>query len=88
MSTGELAWFKSSYSGGSGDDCVEVALSWHKSSYSSSGSGDCVEVATCPHTIHVRDTKHRTAGPTLTLSPATWTEFLTHVRPEGPAPAV
>ncbi|MFE9018604.1 DUF397 domain-containing protein [Streptomyces sp. NPDC007808] len=26
MSTAELAWFKSSYSGGSGDDCVEVAL--------------------------------------------------------------
>jgi hypothetical protein len=25
MSTGELAWFKSSYSSGSGDDCVEVA---------------------------------------------------------------
>ncbi|WP_316755403.1 DUF397 domain-containing protein [Streptomyces herbicida] len=26
MSTTELAWFKSSYSGSSGDDCVEVAL--------------------------------------------------------------
>lgn len=26
MSTSELAWFKSSYSSGSGDDCVEVAL--------------------------------------------------------------
>ncbi len=25
MSTSELAWFKSSYSSGSGDDCVEVA---------------------------------------------------------------
>jgi hypothetical protein len=25
MSITELAWFKSSYSGGSGDDCVEVA---------------------------------------------------------------
>ncbi|GAA1524776.1 DUF397 domain-containing protein [Streptomyces albidochromogenes] len=25
MSTTELAWFKSSYSGSSGDDCVEVA---------------------------------------------------------------
>ncbi|MGW0826677.1 DUF397 domain-containing protein [Streptomyces sp. NPDC002845] len=45
MSTTELAWFKSSYSGGDGDDCVEVALSWRKSSYSSGGSGDCVEVA-------------------------------------------
>ncbi|MGC9537767.1 DUF397 domain-containing protein [Streptomyces sp. UG1] len=26
MSTMELAWFKSSYSGSSGDDCVEVAV--------------------------------------------------------------
>ncbi|MET9696992.1 DUF397 domain-containing protein [Streptomyces sp. NPDC006529] len=27
MSTTELAWFKSSYSGGDGDNCVEVAMS-------------------------------------------------------------
>lgn len=26
MSTTELVWFKSSYSGSSGDDCVEVAV--------------------------------------------------------------
>jgi hypothetical protein len=26
MSATELAWFKSSYSGSSGDDCVEVAI--------------------------------------------------------------
>ncbi|MFC4331329.1 DUF397 domain-containing protein [Streptomyces andamanensis] len=26
MSTSELAWFKSSYSGSQGDDCVEVAV--------------------------------------------------------------
>ncbi|MET9160617.1 DUF397 domain-containing protein [Streptomyces parvulus] len=26
MSTSELAWFKSSYSGGGGDNCIEVAL--------------------------------------------------------------
>ncbi|WP_240553845.1 DUF397 domain-containing protein, partial [Streptomyces niveiscabiei] len=32
MSTTELAWFKSSYSGTEGDDCVEVAF-WFKSSY-------------------------------------------------------
>ncbi|ATW51665.1 DUF397 domain-containing protein [Streptomyces peucetius] len=25
MTTTELAWFKSSYSGSSGDDCIEVA---------------------------------------------------------------
>ncbi|MCL6733195.1 DUF397 domain-containing protein [Streptomyces neyagawaensis] len=77
MSTSELSWFKSSYSSGDGDDCVEVALSWRKSSYSSSGDGDCVEIATTPHTIHVRDSKNPT-GPTLTLSPAAWTEFVCH----------
>lgn len=26
MNTAETAWFKSSYSGGGGDNCVEVAL--------------------------------------------------------------
>ncbi|MFF5532016.1 DUF397 domain-containing protein [Streptomyces cinerochromogenes] len=26
MSTTELAWFKSSHSGSSGDDCIEVAV--------------------------------------------------------------
>ncbi|MFC8243645.1 DUF397 domain-containing protein [Streptomyces chartreusis] len=78
MSTGELAWFKSSYSSGSGDDCVEVAVAWRKSSYSSGGSGDCVEVATCPHTIHIRDSKDK-QGPHLTLSPTTWSDFLPYV---------
>ncbi|MFB7437690.1 DUF397 domain-containing protein [Streptomyces mirabilis] len=75
MSTTELAWFKSTYSGDSSGDCVEVALSWRKSTYSGDDSGDCVEVATCPTTIHIRDSKH-TPGPQLALSPTTWTEFV------------
>ncbi|MHA5051302.1 DUF397 domain-containing protein [Streptomyces sp. SD15] len=29
MNTTELTWFKSSYSSGSGDDCVEVATRPH-----------------------------------------------------------
>lgn len=73
----ELAWFKSSYSSGSGDDCVEVALSWHKSSYSSGGDGDCVEVAACPTTVHVRDSK-QAPGPQLALSPTAWTHFVSY----------
>ncbi|MFD3581646.1 DUF397 domain-containing protein [Streptomyces sp. NPDC058683] len=77
MRTSDLAWFKSSYSSASGDDCIEVALSWRKSTYSSGGSGDCLEVATCPTTIHVRDSKHR-QGPALALSPAAWAGFLTY----------
>ncbi|MGW7515041.1 DUF397 domain-containing protein [Streptomyces sp. NPDC054796] len=41
----ELAWFKSSYSGAQGGDCVEVAVEWRKSSYSDGEGGQCVEVA-------------------------------------------
>ena len=78
MSTGELAWFKSSYSSGSGDDCVEVALDWHKSTYSSGGDGDCLEVAATPATIHIRDSKNR-QGPQLALSPTAWADFLVSV---------
>ncbi|MEU1949410.1 DUF397 domain-containing protein [Streptomyces sp. NPDC059474] len=47
-STMGLKWFKSSYSGGGGGDCVEVAftqLDWSKSSYSGGGGDNCVEVA-------------------------------------------
>ncbi|MBT2675105.1 DUF397 domain-containing protein [Streptomyces sp. ISL-14] len=77
MSTSELAWFKSSYSGGSGDDCVEVVLAWRKSSYSSGGSGDCVEVATCPDTIHVRDSKAPQERQ-LALTTEAWAAFVRH----------
>lgn len=42
---GQLVWFTSSYSGGEGGDCVEVALDWRKSSYSGAEGGQCVEVA-------------------------------------------
>ncbi|MFJ3954220.1 DUF397 domain-containing protein [Streptomyces sp. Je 1-4] len=75
MSSIELAWFKSSYSGGDGDDCVEVALSWRKSSYSSSGDGDCVEIATSPTTIHIRDSKDK-AGPQLAVPAEAWAAFV------------
>ncbi|WP_406467510.1 DUF397 domain-containing protein [Streptomyces hirsutus] len=77
MSTSGLTWFKSSYSGSDGDDCVEVALSWQKTSYSSGSSGDCVEVASCPDTVHVRDSKVR-QGSQLSLTSAAWTSFLSY----------
>ncbi len=76
MST-DLKWFKSSYSGQNGGNCIEVALSWSKSSYSAPNGGDCVEVATCPHTVHVRDSKDPTV-PALALSPAAWSAFIQH----------
>ena len=74
MSTTELDWFKSSYSGGGGGNCVEVAYHWQKSSYSGSDAGDCVEVAAHPGAIHVRDSKDP-EGPALTFGPAAWAAF-------------
>jgi hypothetical protein len=38
-------WHKSSYSDGSGGNCLEVAT-WHKSSYSGGDGGNCLEIAT------------------------------------------
>ncbi|MGR3933122.1 DUF397 domain-containing protein [Streptomyces sp. BRA346] len=74
----ELAWFKSSYSGGDGGECVEVALSWHKSTYSGGDGDSCVEVATCPeNTVHVRDSKDK-QGPQLAFSPTAWAAFVAH----------
>ncbi|MCX4636033.1 DUF397 domain-containing protein [Streptomyces platensis] len=68
-------WRKSSYSASEGGNCVEVAYDWHKSTYSGSQGGDCLEVATCPHAIHIRDSKNP-GGPILTLSAAAWSAFL------------
>ncbi|MEU3665885.1 DUF397 domain-containing protein [Streptomyces virginiae] len=71
----QLTWFKSSYSTGSGGECVEVAMAWRKSSHSAGHGGECPEVATCPHAIHVRDSKNRT-GPGLMVAASAWTAFV------------
>ncbi|MGY1436035.1 DUF397 domain-containing protein [Streptomyces reniochalinae] len=78
-----LAWFKSSYSGTEGGNCLEVAYDWHKSSYSSDQGSACLEVANCSHAVHVRDSKNP-GGPTLTLSPAAWGRFTTHATTTHP----
>ncbi|MBB1244661.1 DUF397 domain-containing protein [Streptomyces durbertensis] len=39
-----LNWFKSSYSGSEGGNCLEVAYTWRKSTYSGDEGGNCVEV--------------------------------------------
>ncbi|MEU9005200.1 DUF397 domain-containing protein [Streptomyces sp. NPDC048551] len=75
MNSSELRWFKSSFSSGDGDNCVEVALSWHKSTYSSSEGDNCVEVASCADTVHIRDSK-LAASPELAVGGGTWTAFL------------
>ncbi|MGW8551980.1 DUF397 domain-containing protein [Streptomyces tubercidicus] len=71
-------WHKSSHSASAGGNCVEVAYDWNKSSYSSDEGGDCLEVATCPHAIHIRDSKNP-GGPILTTSAAAWSAFLADV---------
>ncbi|PWI16213.1 DUF397 domain-containing protein [Streptomyces sp. Act143] len=58
---------------------MSTAPQWVKSSYSSDQGGQCLEVATSPHTIHIRDSKN-SSGPTLTVTPDTWTSFLALAR--------
>jgi hypothetical protein len=71
----DLAWFKSSYSSNEGGNCLELAYAWRKSSYSGSEGGDCLEVAAHPTAVHLRDSKTPT-GPTLTISPSSWSSFV------------
>ncbi|MHC3818099.1 toxin [Streptomyces sp. CB02488] len=76
MSTART-WFKSSYSGSDGGECLEVAYDWRKSSYSGSEGGECVEVAAHPLAVHVRDSKNP-EGPALTVAPTSWAAFTEH----------
>ncbi len=73
--TESLAWFKSSYSGAEGGDCIEVASAWFKSSYSGGDGGQCIEVATGDDAVHVRDSKD-VARPALRVSPQAWAGFV------------
>ncbi|MFB6893459.1 DUF397 domain-containing protein [Kitasatospora sp. NPDC056327] len=91
----ELVWFKSSYSGSDGGECVEVAwrksshsgpdggecveVGWRKSSHSGPDGGNCVEVAEIMSAVLVRDSKDK-SGPHLTFSPAAWEAFLEFAR--------
>ncbi|MFJ4585359.1 DUF397 domain-containing protein [Streptomyces echinatus] len=75
MSTEELVWFKSSYSGGEGGECLELSYRWRKSTHSSGEGGECVEVAPHPTAIHIRDSKRPGAGH-LTVGPVAWSGFL------------
>lgn len=68
-------WHKSSYSDGSGGNCLEVAT-WRKSSYSGGDGGNCLEVADGhPGTVPVRDSKV-TDGPVLVFRTAAWAAFV------------
>ncbi|MFD0209805.1 DUF397 domain-containing protein [Streptomyces hirsutus] len=50
-------------------------LLWARSSYSSEEGGECVEVASCPHAIHVRDSKD-ICRPGVSVHPAAWSAFV------------
>lgn len=59
-------WHTSSYSGGSGGDCLKTAT-WRKSTHSAGDGGNCLEVADDhPHIVPVRDSKDPD-GPHLTF---------------------
>jgi hypothetical protein len=71
-------WRKSTYSGASGGDCIEVA-SWRNSTYSGGSSGACVECGTAADVVLVRDTTDRD-GVTLSVSTSAWSKFTSAIR--------
>lgn len=82
-------WRKSSYSNGSGGECVEVAEAfpgaacWRKSSYSNGTGGDCVEVADgVTGLVPVRDSKVQ-GGPVVVVGAAAWAGFVDGVKATG-----
>ncbi|MFE6619244.1 DUF397 domain-containing protein [Streptomyces sp. NPDC057740] len=72
-------WHKSSYSGGGGNECLEIAR-WRKSTYSGGSGGDCLEVADGhPTVVPVRDSKNP-HGPKLIFRASSWSAFVEAVR--------
>ncbi|MEV5705568.1 DUF397 domain-containing protein [Actinoallomurus sp. NPDC052274] len=49
------SWRKSSHSGPTGGQCVEIAAVWRKSSHSGTTGGQCVEVAAVPQAAAARE---------------------------------
>ncbi|WP_432105236.1 DUF397 domain-containing protein [Streptomyces sp. bgisy091] len=75
----KASWHKSSYSGASGGDCLEVAT-WRKSSYSDGSGGNCLEVADgYPDVVPVRDSKV-TDGPVLAFRTGAWAAFVADLK--------
>ncbi|MFJ1644847.1 DUF397 domain-containing protein [Streptomyces sp. NPDC088258] len=83
---GAATWRKSTYSGGSGGDCLEVgqdfpgAATWRKSTHSGGSGGNCLEVADgLTGIVPVRDSKTPTA-PALVFQAGTWAAFINEVK--------
>ncbi|MGW7441346.1 DUF397 domain-containing protein [Streptomyces sp. NPDC054849] len=67
-------WHKSSYSDGTGGDCLEMAT-WRKSTHSGGSGGDCLEVADGhPGLVPVRDSK-QPDGPHVVFHARAWATF-------------
>ncbi|TVL93740.1 DUF397 domain-containing protein [Streptomyces sp. SAJ15] len=80
-------WFKSSYSGPEGTNCIEVALlnsgeKWFKSSDSGQQGGACVEISPRPTEIAIRDSKDKT-GPILVVPAPAWAAFVRGLRDDS-----
>ncbi|MFI9051834.1 DUF397 domain-containing protein [Streptomyces sp. NPDC053427] len=79
-------WRKSSYSSGTGGECIEVAegflgaATWRKSSYSNGTGGNCIEVrGDLPGLVPVRDSKDP-HGPALVFPADGWSAFVVAVK--------
>jgi uncharacterized protein DUF397 len=68
----DTGWFKSSFSGGGDDNCVEVR--WIKSSFSGAADDNCVEVRVAD-SVGVRDSKNPDGG-ALSVTFDGWSAFL------------
>ncbi|MFB7996629.1 DUF397 domain-containing protein [Streptomyces sp. NPDC056002] len=81
-------WRKSTYSNGTGGECVEIAehfpgaAHWRKSTYSNGDGGLCVEVAQGhPALVPVRDSKTaRSGGPVLLFRTPAWAAFVSDLK--------
>ncbi|MEU5992699.1 DUF397 domain-containing protein [Spirillospora sp. NPDC047418] len=82
-SESKIQWRKSSRSGDTGGQCVEVAgLPWRKSSRSGDTGGDCVEVVGIAAAVGVRDSRDPD-GPKLVFASAEWRSFARRVKSGG-----
>ncbi|MEV8527526.1 DUF397 domain-containing protein [Streptomyces sp. NPDC052000] len=76
----KATWHKSSYSGASGGDCLEVAR-WRKSTHSDASGGNCLEVADDnTEFVPVRDSKAVPDGPALVFRAAAWSAFVADIK--------
>ncbi|MGH3686526.1 MAG: DUF397 domain-containing protein [Pseudonocardiaceae bacterium] len=53
---------------------------WRKSTHSGENGGHCVELAFLGTAVGLRDSKDKTNGPILIVTPGQWTAFLAEAR--------